>query len=434
MAATYEESVDWIHARLKFGIKPGLKRMEWMLERLGHPERRLMGIHVAGTNGKGSTVCFIRNILNEAGYKVGTFTSPYFEFFNERISVDGNPIKDSEILELVNIVQPLADELDNTELGGPTEFEIITAMAFYYFGRINPVDFAVFETGLGGRLDSTNVILPLLSVITNIGFDHTSILGETLQEIAFEKAGIIKPGVPVITTVEQPEALAVIQEKALSMKAPMYLQGKEFSYSHLDTGSTGELFSVQTPFKEYENLRISMKGPHQVKNAALAVMAADFLRTFYSALIEEDAVKEGLYKAYWAGRFEQLSSNPDIIIDGAHNPDGIMTLVNTVRQQYPGKKVHIIFCALSDKKLDDMVGPLAETAETITFTSFDFPRASTAKELFELCPGDHKFFDEDWKSAIDSRLSAIGPDEVLVVAGSLYFLPEARSYIKNKNI
>ena len=180
MFATYQEALDWIHGRLKLGIKPGLKRMEWLMEKLAAPHKELKAVHVGGTNGKGSTVTFLRSILQEGGYTVGTFTSPYIEQFNERISVNGKPISDGELLTLANIIRPLADELDATELGGPTEFEVITAMAFVYFSKINPVDLVIFEVGLGGRFDSTNIVSPLLSVITNIGLDHTNILGGTL--------------------------------------------------------------------------------------------------------------------------------------------------------------------------------------------------------------------------------------------------------------
>lgn len=192
MFHTYNEALNWIHSRLRLGIKPGLKRMEWMMEKLNHPERRLRTVHIGGTNGKGSTVTFLRSILQEAGYSVGTFTSPYFEQFNERISVNGTPVTDQEITELANVIFPLAEELEKTELGGPTEFEVITAMSIYYFSKINPVDIVIFEVGLGGRFDSTNIIYPLLSIITSIGLDHTNILGHSISEIAFEKAGIIK--------------------------------------------------------------------------------------------------------------------------------------------------------------------------------------------------------------------------------------------------
>jgi dihydrofolate synthase / folylpolyglutamate synthase len=430
MIRTYAEAVAWIHGRLSFGIKPGLKRMEWLMERLGYPHRRIKAIHVAGTNGKGSTVCYLRHILQEAGYSVGTFTSPYVEQFNERISVNGTPIRDEEIVELVNVIKPLVEEVEQTELGAPTEFEVITAMAIYYFGKMNVQDVVIFETGLGGRFDSTNVIYPLISVITNVGFDHTNILGDTLTKIAFEKAGIIKAGVPVITGVEQKEALEVIFEKAKSVKAKAYVLGKDFVIKDYGAMENGERFSVDTLFSKYRDLTISMFGFHQAKNAAIAVMVADYLRVYYSFIIEEEALRSGLEKAQWVGRFEKVSDNPMIILDGAHNEEGINSLVETVKTHYPDKKIHVMFSALSDKPLEKMIQPLADIAETITFTSFDFPRAATAKELYEQCEHPKKECEENWQAALKNKMSEMKEEDVLVVTGSLYFISEVRLFVK----
>ncbi|GGJ67664.1 dihydrofolate synthase/folylpolyglutamate synthase [Anoxybacillus voinovskiensis] len=431
MANTYTEAVNWIHGRLKLGIKPGLKRMEWMLDRLGHPERRLKAVHVAGTNGKGSTVCFLRHILQEAGYSVGTFTSPYVEQFNERISINGVPISDEEIVQLVNVIKPLAEELEQTELGGPTEFEVITAMMFYYFGKMNVQDIVIIEAGLGGRLDSTNVIYPLLSVITNVGYDHMNILGETLSAIAFEKAGIIKSGVPVITGVEQKEALHVIQEKATQRKAKTYVLGNDFVISDAISLEHGERFSIQTMFSNYPNLTISMLGAHQVKNAALAVMAADYLRVYYSLIIEEEALRNGLAKAQWLGRFETLSNTPTIIIDGAHNEAGVESLVETVKTHYPDRNVHLLVAALADKPLDKMIPQLSRIAKTITFTSFDFPRAATAEQLAQLCKHPNKTCCTDWKQWLADAKKSKNDGDLFLITGSLYFISDVRKFLKN---
>jgi dihydrofolate synthase / folylpolyglutamate synthase len=434
MIHTYDEAVSWIHSRLPFGIKPGLERMEWMMERLGHPERRIKAIHVAGTNGKGSTVCYLRHILQEAGYSVGTFTSPYVEQFNERISINGTPISDEEIVDLVNVIKPLVEEVEQTELGAPTEFEVITVMAIYYFGKVNVQDVVIFEVGLGGRFDSTNVIYPLISVITNVGFDHTKILGDTLTKIAFEKAGIIKAGVPVITGAEQEEALEVIFEKAKAVKAKPYVLGKDFEVKDYKAMENGERFSVDTLFSKYRDLTISMFGFHQVKNAALAVMVADYLRVYYSFIIEEEALRSGLEKARWIGRFEKVSDNPTILLDGAHNVEGINSLVETIKTHYPDKNIHVIFSALRDKPLEKMIQPLADIAESITFTSFDFPRVAEAKELYDQCEHAAKAYEEDWKAALKNKMSEMKEKDVLVVTGSLYFISEVRPFVKtNKN-
>lgn len=426
MFTTYEEAVSWIHSRLRLGVKPGLKRMEWMMEKLEHPERRIRSVHIGGTNGKGSTVTYLRSILQEAGYEVGTFTSPYFEQFNERISINGVPIPDEAIVKLANDIYPLSVEMEGSELGGPTEFEIITAMAFQYFGRVNPVDIVLFEVGLGGRFDSTNIVFPLVSVITNIGLDHTAILGDTHAAIAYEKAGIIKPGISLVTAVKQEEALEIIKEKVNEMKAPFYLLGKQMFINEHSSTQSGEVFTQKTPFKVWENLEISMAGKHQIENAALAVMASEVLNKFYFFLIEEEHVFNGLKKAYWPGRFEIMSNDPVIVIDGAHNEEGVSALVTELGKRFNNKKINIVFTALADKKLDKMIANLDAIADKITFVEFDYPRAAKAEALFELSGNKNKFFNKNWQQAIEENISMLDQNDILVITGSLYFLSEMK--------
>ncbi|WLR44092.1 Mur ligase family protein [Bacillus carboniphilus] len=222
MVTNVQEAIDWIHSKLKFGVKPGIDRMNYILDRLGNPHQKSKYVHIAGTNGKGSTLTFLNEIVQSANYSVGTFTSPYIEYFNERISVNGRMISDDELVTLVNIVAPIVDEMKHAELGEATEFEIITAMMFYFFAELNPVDLVIVETGLGGLYDSTNVIKPIISIITNIGFDHTDILGDTIEEICRQKAGIIKNEVPVVTAVENQEALNVIEKQATLTLSSLY--------------------------------------------------------------------------------------------------------------------------------------------------------------------------------------------------------------------
>ncbi|ADU95052.1 bifunctional folylpolyglutamate synthase/dihydrofolate synthase [Geobacillus sp. Y412MC52] len=430
MVRTYEEAVAWIHGRLRLGIKPGLKRMEWMMEKLGHPERRVRAVHIGGTNGKGSTVAYLRSILQAAGYSVGTFTSPYVEQFNERISINGQPIRDEEIVELVQTIKPLADELEQTELGGPTEFEVITAMMLYYFGKQNIQDIVLIEVGLGGRLDSTNIIYPLLSVITNVSYDHMNILGDTLDQIAAEKAGIIKSGIPLVTAVNEPEAWDVIAKTAAERKAKTYRLGVDFTVSDRQATVEGEQFSLVTPFAEYRDLRIQMPGAHQVENAAVAVMAAELLRLGYSFLIDPEHIADGLATAAWPGRFERVSDSPLIILDGAHNEAGIRSLVETVRAHYPDKHVHVLFAALTDKPLERMIQLLDELADTITFTTFDFPRAAAAEQLADLSSHPQKAVTGDWVGWISEKKNQMGSDELMLITGSLYFISEVRKRLK----
>ncbi|MCM3596411.1 bifunctional folylpolyglutamate synthase/dihydrofolate synthase [Metabacillus idriensis] len=429
MFQTYEEAVDWIHSRLRFGIKPGLKRMTWMMEKLNNPHKHIRAIHVAGTNGKGSTIAYMRNVLQEAGYTTGTFTSPFLETFNERISMNGKPISDEEMLFLVNMIRPLADELEETELGGPTEFEVITAMAFYYFGRHEKTDILLLETGLGGTYDSTNIAEPILTMITSIGYDHMNILGNTIEEIAGEKAGIIKQGIPMLTSVADERALNVIKKKANEMNASLYYDS--FPVLSHQPIPRGERFEMKTPFSHYQNLEISMRGEHQVQNAALAVMALDYLRANELFHIDEQHVIKGLLQTSWSGRFEQVSEYPAIIVDGAHNKEGVESLAAVMKRHYHGKKIHILFSALKDKEYAEMIDILSSIADSMHFTTFDFPRAASAAELFEACRHPKKDFDEEWKSAFDKMMTAGEFGDIFLVTGSLYFISEVRPYCRN---
>lgn len=435
MIHTYEEALSWIHGRLRLGIKPGLSRMEWMMERLGHPVNKIKAIHVAGTNGKGSTVSYLRNILQEAGYKVGTFTSPYIETFNERISVNGYPISDDEIVSLLNAIKPLAEELEELELGGPTEFEVITAMALYYFGERADIDFVIMEVGLGGRFDSTNIIKPLASVITSIGLDHMNILGESIEEIASEKAGIIKQNIPVVSAVSQEEAIDIIFNKAKEEKSPFYqLEQDFFILNH--QSNNGETFTLKAHNKTFQNLTITMKGAHQVRNASLAVIVVQILQTNGVLQVRDSQLVAGLAKTKWIGRFEEISKEPQVILDGAHNPEGVKSLVDTIKTHLSDKKVHLIFSALADKKLHVMIEQLEEVAHTLTFTSFEFPRAAKTSELYENSSRGEKIRTIDnWHEALDHEIEHVASEEnaVLVVTGSLYFIAEVRSYLVKKN-
>lgn len=430
MFHSYEEALNWIHSRLRFGIKPGLTRMEMMMEKLNHPEKQIKTVHIGGTNGKGSTVTYLRNILQQAGLTVGTFTSPYIEQFNERISVNGIPISDEEILALANKLYPIVEEMDNMEIGGPTEFEIITAMSFYYFAYMNKMDIVIYEVGLGGRYDSTNIITPLLSIITSIGLDHTAILGDTYAQIAFEKAGIIKKEIPIIAAVKQKDAQNVIVKQANEMVAPIYLLDKDFAIDDYHTISSAECFSLKSSFSKWVNLQITMFGRHQVENASLAVIGAELLRETYVS-INEDSIRKGLLLSKWPGRFEIISEAPLVVVDGAHNEEGIEALVDVLVNRYKDKKKKIIFAALSDKKTDKMINKLDQVATTITFVTFDFPRAADSSILYEESNHPLKEQSNDWRKTILNELEENKLDEMLLITGSLYFISEVKKFWNN---
>jgi dihydrofolate synthase / folylpolyglutamate synthase len=428
---SYNEALSWIHSLLKFGIKPGLKRVEWLLQRTGNPERKVKCIHIAGTNGKGSTVEYLRSIFNEAGYSVGTFTSPYLVTFNERVSINKKPIKNDELLEYAKVLKPLVEELSETSLGSPTEFEVITVISLLYFADIQP-DIVIYETGLGGLYDSTNVISPVLSLISNIGYDHMGILGDTLEEIAFQKAGIIKKDIPVILTVEQKEAIKVIEEKAEAMNSNTYILGRDFSVQHKRSSDSGETFNYTGLDGSMITAELSMKGIHQVKNAGLALAAVEFLikSSFFS--MEQEKIISGIFRANWAGRFEKVSSSPDIIIDGAHNLQGIQALRQTIENHYKGRKIYLLFAALHDKAYKNMMKELENVIDEAFFTTFDFPRAASAEQLLAESPFQKSRAISSWNEALFQLEEKLQDDDVLIITGSLYFISDVRKTFQNK--
>lgn len=414
----YLESLYWIHERTKFGIKPGVKRMEWMLDRLNNPQLNIRGIHVGGTNGKGSTVAYIRAALVENGYEVGTFTSPFIETFNERISLNGLPITNDEIVELVEIVKPISEALEQeTELGGATEFEIITTMMFVYFGQIHPVDFVVVEAGLGIKNDSTNVFNPILSVLTSIGLDHTDILGNTYLDIAKDKGAIIKPNIPVIYAVKNEEALKYIRDLAESSEAkPIELdleivvvsQDDEFTYRYKDY--------------ELETIILNMLGEHQKENAALAITALIELYEQEIITLDFNKMIDAIESVSWTGRIEQVKENPLIIIDGAHNNESIEALIDTIKNYYDNEKMDVLFSAIKGKPVHGMLNKLEEISNHLYFTEFDFPKALTKDELSEQVNLEHIEFIDDYVSFINNY-----DGNGLLITGSLYFISEVKS-------
>ena len=312
----------------KFGSKLGLWRIKHLLQLLGNPHTNFNTVHIAGTNGKGSTASMINSILIESGYKTGLFTSPYLERFTERIRINNNEIPKKEVAGFISRIKYITEEMISAGFEKPTVFEIITAMGFDFFSR-EKIDIGVIEVGLGGRFDATNVITPLTSVITPISFDHTDILGETLGEIAYEKAGIIKNGGMTVTAPQNKEVNEVIQKICMDRNNKLFMVGKDITYKIKDYSlSSGSVFDLKGLCGEYKNLKIKLAGRHQVVNAAVAVGTVETLMT-RGIKIPKDAVVNGLYKARWPGRLEMISGTPRILIDAAHNPAG-MDILNSV--------------------------------------------------------------------------------------------------------
>lgn len=428
---TIQEVREWLQRLLKFGMKPGLERMEWLLEKLNHPERRLKTIHVAGTNGKGSTIAYMTQMLMNAEQEIGTFTSPHVSEITDRIAVNDEPISDEDFIEVANRIRPLVEELEmTTDYGQATEFEVMTAIALEYFAKVAYPDIVIVEAGLGGRLDSTNVIHPLLTIITNISFDHTDILGDTIESIASEKAGIIKSGVPVITGATG-KALQIIENTAKEKRAKCYRYGHEFSSNNEVSQPDGEQFDFQSPFLTKNSMFIAMKGSHQVENASLALMALDYLYFFFGLTVELEDLKAGLKSASIKGRFEEVSEQPVIILDGAHNERATERLAETIATRFPNHNIHVIFAALGTKDVKQMLTHVEKVSNQLTLTTFSHPKALKADELEPYVSVEHYAINSNLKELIHELQNNCDDSTVYVITGSLYFISEVRHLLQS---
>lgn len=418
----YLDSLHWIHERTKFGIKPGVKRMKWMLDKLGNPEEKIQAVHVVGTNGKGSTVSYLREALVANNYEIGTFTSPFIVTFNERISINGTPITDDELVELVQIVKPISERLESeTDLGPATEFEIITLMMFVYFGTVHPVDFVIIEAGLGALNDSTNVFQPIMTVLTSIGLDHTNILGDTYMDIAREKAGVIKPSVPLVYAIKPKDALHFVRE----VVEKNYNKGLELDRDfHVLSDDTE--FTYRYGSYELENIQLKMIGQHQHENAALAITT--LIEMYQRGMIQLNfnTMIDAIEHTTWSGRIEKVQEEPLILIDGAHNRESIDALVDTLKQYYSDKKIDVLFAAIDGKPIGKMMNSIEEIANRFYVTTFDFPKALPIDAVYDYLEHHHIEKVQDYPQFIEQY-----DGELLVVTGSLYFISEVRKIFKD---
>ncbi|UYT09619.1 bifunctional folylpolyglutamate synthase/dihydrofolate synthase [Lactococcus garvieae] len=422
---TIETALEWIHSRLKFNIRPGLTRIEALLKLLGNPEKELSMLHIAGTNGKGSTVAFTRGILEQLGLTVATFTSPFIETFGERMAINGHPIPDKKLIKYVEQLKPLVEEMDKDErLAGITEFEIITALAFRYFADEH-VDVALIEVGLGGLLDSTNVIQPVATAITTIGMDHMDILGDTLEKIAAQKAGIIKPYTPLVTGKIADEALAVIAETAQTNQAKHYQYSIDYQVEILEN----ERFNYKDDEIHLLNLEKSLLGLHQIDNAALAVKLTMVYAHKVGLSLSEEAIRVGLRRTFWPARMEEVSQAPLILLDGAHNVHAMQRLLENLKNEFSGRKITILFSALVTKDITEMIKMLQTVDNSkLILTTFDYPKALKLED-FAYLEKENVTLAEDWKSTYAALKENLHKDDVLLMTGSLYFMSQIRAYI-----
>lgn len=428
-------AIEKIHEFKKFGSILGLERMNMLLELLGNPEKDLKVIHVAGTNGKGSTSRYIYSALKAGGYKVGLYTSPFLEVFNERIELDGEYISDADlaaytdrVLECVKVITQRGDQ-------SPTEFEVITALAFLYF-KEKGADFVVLEVGLGGRGDSTNVVeKPLVSVIVSISFDHTDRLGNTIAEIAAEKAGIIKQGCPVVTSATDQKALDVIKAAA-EEKQCLYFETRNVPVAVTEEKLSGYKFDVIIQGAEFKDLEISMSGRHQIDNARAALAALNIMEMNGDIKLSRKALYEGFKTAKQIGRFETMSAegqNPLVIIDGAHNEDGAKALRHAMETFCSGKKILMVTGMLADKDTDSILREFTAITRDFIVTEPVNPRkleTSALKAKIEALGGICKEAPDNGEACALAK-SVFADYDVVLFAGSLYLIGAIRGILRN---
>ena len=413
----YTETLNFIHSFKGNGRRPQLERMRWLLKQAGNPQIHFPTVHIVGTNGKGSTTSYLQNILTKSGYQVGTFTSPYITRFNERISINGTEIPDKDLISLVEKAQVLLDDLEeHTAFDRPTEFELVTLLMFLYFD-LKQVDMAIIEAGIGGRLDSTNVLSPELVICTSIGFDHTETLGNSLLDISNHKAGVMRENTPILLGRVSAEVEHFFNQKSHDLQAPLAVIDREIQLLPKDNQT------IQVSYDHWESpdLKLPMLGRHQENNAGLAVTAAHLLAQTFPKITAK-SIQEGIEETHWPGRSEWIGNN--IYLDGAHNPQGIASLKQVLKDNFANRKIHILFAGLRRKPLANLLEELKDY--DITVTSFDF---------FEALPLDD--YPQDFKREADYRewlaqAESADSDDLFVVTGSLYFISEVRNYLLNE--
>lgn len=428
---SYRETVEYLYGLQKAGMKFGLDNIRRLMAALGDPHRAFRAVHVAGTNGKGSTSAMIESIIRTGGARTGLFTSPHLVSFTERIRVNGMEISEEEVIDLARKVRGVAEEIPDFS---PTFFEVITAMAFLHFQAAG-VEWAVVEVGMGGRLDATNVLLPKACVITSIGLDHREFLGKTLREIAGEKAGIMKEGVPVIIAAQEPEALEVIEERAKEKSAPLFRCGIEFSAETISSDGDGNVFNYRGAC-EHEHLALPLAGIHQVMNAGLAIKAVEVLRE--RRFLGECDVSRGLIGTAWPGRIEMIRATPPVMIDGAHNPQAAVALARHLdllkRERF--QRIILVIGIMGDKDIEGILKPLLPLAAEVIFCAPAYGRAASAERLaaFTAESGHASRTACSVSDALSAAEGLAASGDLIVVTGSFYTIGEAKEAIGVKAV
>ena len=410
----------------------GLERMVELLALRGNPHLKLKVIHIGGTNGKGSTIAFLKKMLEKMGLRVGVFSSPYLIHYTDQITINGESIPEARLESLMADYRSLLESEHAQALQGTTEFEIITAIAYDYFA-FEQVDVAIMEVGMGGLLDSTNVCQPILTGITTIGLDHVALLGDSLEAIAEQKAGIIKPGVPLVTGNIVPEALAVIDQIAKAKQAPRLAHGDDYQLNHCESTVTGEIFDYTSTLRQ-GRFQTGLLGLHQIENAGMALTLLDaYCQETGRELPDNALVAQALEETSWPGRLEVVSREPLMILDGAHNPHAIKALLATLKERFTDYQKEILFTCIKTKALEDMLDLLETLPGTkITLTHFEDSRATDEKVLKEMSDSRNLNY-QDWQKFLDQKLSENEEKKtVRIITGSLYFLAQVRAYLMER--
>jgi dihydrofolate synthase/folylpolyglutamate synthase len=421
-------SLDYLLSFQKFGIKLGLDNIAHLLERLGNPHHEFPAIHVGGTNGKGSVVAFIHSALVAMGYKVGRFTSPHLIHFSERIVIDNTPINDTQLDVLIQRLRPIVEEMKGDPLyGHPTFFEAVTAIAFLHFA-MEKVDFAVVEVGMGGRYDSTNVVRPCVTVINNVSVEHRDYLGETLAEIAVEKAGIIKPGIDMVSAKQEAEAKNVIDARVGECNVKAYFFPTDFHCDARRDAFPRQWVNFEGPWNRLEDVEINLAGGFQARNAAVALMALEILQHKGIVARNEAALRKGMAETHWPARIEKLADSPLIILDSAHNPAAMAALVESVLELFPGRRIVPVVGMLKDKDIAESLRILRKLGDTIVVGQPAYERALPSAELANAAEGifTDVRHERTMTSAIERALASVRDRDMILITGSLFNVAEAK--------
>ena len=432
--SNYSETIEWLYNLHLFGIKFGLDKVRKLMEYLGNPQDKLKIIHVGGTNGKGSVCSMLASMLSEAGYSVGLNTSPHLSDFTERIQINGETITEQEVIDYTNLLAEVREKVNSeTKFGYATYFEVVTAMALQYF-HDKKVDYVILEVGLGGSLDATNVVNPIITIITDISLDHTEHLGDTLTSVAENKAGIIKPGVPVITSNAHPEVIDLLFKTCEKKNSPLVQVGKEIDFMIRKSNLEGIEFYYHGLNSNYSDLQIPLLGEYQCINASLALGALELIEKMEGLNMSEAAIRTGLLKTRWPGRLEIIQDSPTVLVDGAHNPAGAHELRNAL-DMFEYNNLSLVFGCSEEKDIKGLLNELLQLTNRIYITQADIRRAADPDMILEHIKDYpvEKVVIRSVSAAVHTAIEQADEDDLVCIFGSLFVVGEARELWINKD-